>query len=214
MDLFKKMTQATPYNSPVMMDDLTFLPPPPLLTRHNALNPYTDDIVTVDPQLLTRYLQYEVKYSDLAPRHKGITWGQLITDDYHHFVYLMSYSVAKDSNTFLALKSELKPEDLEFSWHTIRTRDTDEGKKILQEKYLDLTCSHKGAMNGKTWRQIRAERYSYFMWSVGNSMGRDTKSFQVLVECLNPADQITVKTTNKGELIVQRNKKFLERLIV
>ena len=66
-------------------------------------------------------------------------------------------------------------------------------------------------MNGKTWRQIRAERYPYFMWSVGNSMGRDTKSFQVLVECLNPADQITVKTTNKGELIVHRNKKFLGR---
>jgi hypothetical protein len=204
------MTQETPYGSPVMTDDLTFLPPPPILRRHNAQSPgCIDDVITVDPQMTTRYLQYEVKYSDLKKEHKGITWGQLILDDYHHFVYLMSHSVAKDSNTFMALKSELKPDDLEFSWHTVRSRDTEEGKKAIRDRYLELKCSHKGAMNGKTWRQIRAEKYSYFMWSVGNSMGRETKSFDVLVQCLNPADQITVRTTGKGEVIVPRSKTFL-----
>ena len=188
-------------------NDNEMIPPPPKLVRQNAYNPYTDDVWTVDAAMVTRYLQYEIRYSALTPKNVGLTWGQLIDKDYAEFVDLMSYSVAVDSNTFMALKGHLKtPDDVEKAQAAIRHSDTDEGKKKTQEKFLALTCGHKGAMNGKTWGEIRKLDYSYFLWSVANSMGRDTKSFDVLVQCLTEKDRITVLTTPKGQLVVPRKR--------
>ena len=187
--------------------DDEMIPPPPKLERQRAYNPYTDDVWTVDAAMVTRYLQYIVKYSALTPKNLGLTWGELIERDYEEFVELMTYSVAVDSNTFMALKGHLKtPGEVEHAQAAIRHGDTDDGKKKTQEKFLDLTCGHKGAMNGKTWGEIRKIDYSYFLWSVANSMGRETKSFDVLVQCLTEKDRITVLTTPKGQLVVPRKR--------
>ena len=188
-------------------NDNEMIPPPPKLVRQRAYNPYTDDVWTVDAAMVTRYLQYEIRYSALTPKNVGLTWGQLIDQDYAEFVELMTYSVAVDSNTFMALKGHLKtPGEVEHAQAAIRHSDTDDGKKKTQEKFLALTCGHKGAMNGKTWGEIRKLDYSYFLWSVANSMGRETKSFDVLVQCLTEKDRITVLTTPKGQLVVPRNR--------
>ena len=188
-------------------NDNEMIPPPPKLVRQRAYNPYTDDVWTVDAAMVTRYLQYEIKYSALTPKNVGLTWGQLIDKDYAEFVELMTYSVAVDSNTFMALKGHLKtPGEVEHAQAAIRHSDTDDGKKKTQEKFLALTCGHKGAMNGKTWGEIRKLDYSYFLWSVANSMGRETKSFDVLVQCLTEKDRITVLTTPKGQLVVPRKR--------
>jgi hypothetical protein len=188
-------------------NDNEMIPPPPKLVRQRAYNPYTDDVWTVDAAMVTRYLQYEIRYSALTPKNVGLTWGQLIDKDYAEFVELMTYSVAVDSNTFMALKGHLKtPGEVEHAQAAIRHSDTDDGKKKTQEKFLALTCGHKGAMNGKTWGEIRKLDYSYFLWSVANSMGRETKSFDVLVQCLTEKDRITVLTTPKGQLVVPRKR--------
>ena len=188
-------------------NDNEMIPPPPKLVRQRAYNPYTDDVWTVDAAMVTRYLQYEIRYSALTPKNVGLTWGQLIDKDYAEFVELMTYSVAVDSNTFMALKGHLKtPGEVELAQAAIRHSDTDDGKKKTQEKFLALTCGHKGAMNGKTWGEIRKLDYSYFLWSVANSMGRETKSFDVLVQCLTEKDRITVLTTPKGQLVVPRKR--------
>jgi hypothetical protein len=185
------------------------IPPPPQLVRQSAYCPDAkEDIEGPDQGMIDRYLQYEINYSDLLQQYKGLTWGALIVENYHHFVYLMAHSVAKDSNTFLALKGHLQPADREFAQKTTRTRDTQEGKQKTMDKYLQITCSHKGAMNGKTWHEIREKNYSYFVWSVGNVMGRDTKSFAVLVNCLNVKDQEMVKATEKGEVVAHKYKKY------
>ncbi len=203
-------THSTAKITKMLLDeanDNEMIPPPPKLVRQSAYNPYTDDVWTVDAAMVTRYLQYEIKYSALTPKNVGLTWGQLIDKDYAEFVELMTYSVAVDSNTFMALKGHLKtPDDVEKAQAAIRHSDTDEGKKKTQEKFLALTCGHKGAMNGKTWGEIRKLDYSYFLWSVANSMGRDTKSFDVLVQCLTEKDRITVLTTPKGQLVVPRKR--------
>lgn len=193
-------------------DELDLPMPDPLplrreVTYRDAV--YRDDVsiteeLRVDPGMVTRYLQYECVYKEC--KHKGVTWGELINSDYSNFADLMSNSVARDSNTFLALKGHLKPADLEFALTSTRHNETEEGKKESQEKFLDLICTHKGSMNGKSWRHIKTNNYSYFMWSIGNTMGRDTKSFKVLVTCLKPEDQTRVITTPKGEVVVTRKQ--------
>ena len=131
----------------------------------------------------------------------------MIEKDYAEFVELMSYSVAVNSNTFMALKGHLKtPGEVEHAQAAIRHSDTDDGKKKTQEKFLALTCGHKGAMNGKTWGEIKKIDYTYFLWSVANSMGRETKSFDILVQCLTEKDRITVLKTPKGQLVVPRKR--------
>jgi hypothetical protein len=186
-------------------DDMDLPMPDPLtLQRETTYSDIitTNDDVTIDPGMVTRYLQYECKYH--LCKHTGVTWGELIALDYPNFVDLMSHSVARDSNTFLALQGHLTPSDRMCAQTSTRHNDTEEGKKQTRERFLDLTCTHKGTMNGKTWRHILKNNYSYFMWSIGNTMGRDTKSFSVLVTCLKQEDQTRVITTPKGELIVAR----------
>ena len=55
-------------------------------------------------------------------------------------------------------------------------------------------------MNGKTWREIYEKNYPYFFWSVGNTMGRDTKSFDVFRSLLVKQDQLTVDRIEKGKV--------------
>lgn len=165
--------------------------------------------VEVDPQMVARYLQYECRYRQCKYRDADIkTWGELVRDDYPHFVFLMSTEVAVDSNTFLALSSQMSPVDREMALNCIRRSDTKEGKENIGADFLKLVCSHRGRMHGLTWDAIRAKDYSYFVWAVGNTMGRDTKSFNVFFECLHKKEQQLVLAMAKGQVKVPKGLRF------
>jgi hypothetical protein len=66
-----------------------------------------------------------------------------------------------------------------------------------KETFLSYTCGHKGRFSGKTWAHVMKSDYNYFKWTVQNTMGRDTKSFRVFVECLRPRDIEVVKKTER-----------------
>lgn len=151
-----------------------------------------------------RYLQYECSYR--ANVHKGLTWGELANKDYDHFVYLMGNHVPADSATYKALRPELKESDRVSCDSKVRYHDTEEGKATQRERYLALLCNHKGRMAGKTWKEIYDSDYDYFLWSVGNTMGRDTRTFNVFLSCLNENDQKRVLGTPKGKLFVRKKK--------
>ena len=143
------------------------------LTRMDTVSDISEDEI----ERKTRYLQYECSYN--ANTHKGWTWGDLVMKDYDHFAYLMGNHVPLGSTTYEVLKSELQPADQAMCDRTTRFQDTDDGRKMQRERYLDLTCSHKGRMGGKKWGDILSKDYNYFLWAVGNSMGRDTRTFDV-----------------------------------
>ena len=153
-----------------------------------------------DLERKARYLQYECSYN--ANTHKGWTWGDLVMKDYDHFAYLMGNHVPLGSTTYSTLRSELKIVDQTMTDKSVRFQDTEDGKRVQTEKYLDLVCTHKGRMGGKTWRDILNKDYDYFLWAVGNSMGRDTRTFNVFLQCLKPPDIKRVLETEKGKLVV------------
>jgi hypothetical protein len=158
-----------------------------------------------DLERKARYLQYECSYN--ANTHKGWTWGDLVMKDYDHFAYLMGNHVPLGSTTYSTLRSELKIVDQTMADKSVRFQDTEDGKRVQTEKYLDLVCSHKGRMGGKTWRDILNKDYDYFLWAVGNSMGRDTRTFNVFLQCLRETDIKRVLETEKGKVIVQKSIK-------
>jgi len=163
-----------------------------------------------DADMVTRYLQYECNYRACKYRDPVITWGELITKDYPQFLDLMMHHVPSQSNTFIALRSQLKPADVLAAAVSTRERDTDKGKQRECTEYLKYVCNHKGRMNGKTWGTIRATDYSYFVWSVGNTMNRDTKTFNVMKNCLTPAHQMYVQGTEKGKVQVRKGLVYHE----
>jgi hypothetical protein len=161
----------------------------------------TDDRNETEEELHLRYLQYTCTYKACKytePNEK--TWGGLIKDDYPHFVELMKKHVPLDSNTFKVLSKNLHPPDLKECCRSTRVYETEEAKQEEKERFLDLTCTHTGRMNGKKWRDVLKKDYNYFMWSVGNTMGRETKTFKIFVECLTPADKVNVLGTPKGKV--------------
>jgi hypothetical protein len=167
------------------------------------------DIMEVDGDMITRYLQYECTYR--MCKYKGAdvkTWGELIKDDRAHFVFLLSSEVSVASNTFVALSSFLSPTELSTALTYTRRRDTAEGKDETCNDFLSLTCSHKGRMNGKTWAAVRALDYSYFVWAVANSMGRHTRSFTVFLECLHQKEKDLVLSAEKGQIKVPKGLKY------
>lgn len=189
-------------------DSSMMLPPPSVLKREmteRAPPPeYADREVT--PEMVTRYLQYECRYKKM--KHKGETWGWLVQNDYKHFVELMCFEVPVGSNTFLALSTQLTPEDRAKAEVSIRARDTPEGKADTCNKYLEYTCTHKGRMNGKTWKEVRESDYSYFTWAVGNTMARETKTFKVFRECLREPERQLVDAYPKGKVKVNKDLKW------
>jgi hypothetical protein len=167
------------------------------------------DVIEVDQMMSTRYLQYECRYKMCKYRDQDMkTWGALLADDYEHFAFLMRTEVGVDSNTFLALSPYLTGTDRQTALTTVRQRDTPEGKQKRDSDFLNLVCSHKGRMGGLTWGTVRQKDYSYFVWAVGNTMNRDTKSFNVFYNCLNEKEQKLVDSASKGQVKVPKGLKF------
>jgi hypothetical protein len=166
-------------------------------------------LMDVDDDLITRYLQYECSYRACKYRGSDVkTWGELIKCDRPHFVYLITSEVSVESNTFLALSTFLNPAELSLAQTFVRRRDTPEGKQERCNDFLRLKCTHKGRMGGKEWGVVRATDYSYFVWAVGNTMGRETKSFAVFCECLNPVELNLVLSCAKGQVKVPKGLVF------
>lgn len=167
------------------------------------------ELMGVDQEMVLRYLQYECRYRMSKYRDADVkTWGGLINDDYEHFVFLMSTEVAADSNTFLALSSFLRGEDLGNAVVSTRRRDTPEGKETMETDFLNLACTHRGRMHGRTWLEVRKKDYSYFVWAVGNTMGRDTRSFSIFRTCLHEREQALVDSAPKGQVKVPKGLKY------
>jgi hypothetical protein len=187
------------------------LPEPPVLTRQSAMPITTlpEDVQMGEEttqERLTRYLQYDCTYKHCKYQDPLKTWGEIIREDYPHFLELMSQHVPLNSKTFDVLKSELNLDDVQVAENTIRFIDLPENKGKQQEAYLQLTCTHRGRMHGKTWGDILKKDYNYFLWSVGNTMSRETRTFNTLVKCLKDADQHMVRLTPKGKVRVSKKK--------
>lgn len=171
------------------------------------------EVVEVDPQMSTRYLQYDCRYKACKYRDENVkTWGELVREDYEHFSFLMHTEVGVESNTFLALSPFLQEPHKITALESVRRRDTLDGKQSINDDFLNLICSHKGRMNGLTWGAVRQKDYSYFVWAVGNSMNRDTKSFSVFYNCMNKKEQQLVDSTPKGQVKVPKGLSFKEVL--
>jgi hypothetical protein len=193
-----------------MTTDISILSPTPL-TR--SITGAWADVVGAsddDEKMAQRYLDYECNYRRMPGDLRGLTWRAIKDHHPDTFVSLMTHDVSTDSKTFQLFQRFLTPEQRQVSSTTVKYQDSPEGIKERQERYLDLPCTHKGRMNGKTWREIRTKDYSYFVWSVGNSMGRDTKSYKSLLGCLNPTEQQLVEDTPKGQVRVSRSVKYVE----
>ena len=162
----------------------------------------TDDIVD-------KYKAYTCDYKACKYKDEPMTWGQIIEEDYDHFLYLLSNHVGVETNTFKVLSTLLRDGDKKTAMETIRHRDTPTGQKEEEGRYLKLTCGYNGKSKGKTWQEIKDGDYSFFLWAVGNAMNREGKSFNVLKRCLKPEDQELVETTPKGE--VQRTKRLKKK---
>jgi hypothetical protein len=194
-------TQDNP-PAPMLMEEGE-IPQPSPLTRANT------EMVEVDPAMVTRYLQYECGYRNCKYQSPRVTWGELIAQDYPHFVQLMSNDIPTDSNTFVALFTQVRPEDQLQVRSATKDRDTPEGKEQIINEFLNLTCTHRGRMNGKTWRDVRDKDYSYFTWAVGNTMNRETKTFKTFRECLQQKERQLVNSMPKGDVKVPKGLKWL-----
>ena len=184
------------------------IPPRPILERQKAEMTEVDAVMEGEQEMMMRYLQYECNYKKCKYQNPKITWGHLITNDYNHFFELMKTEVPVESNTFLALSSQLKPGDRAIALAATRTRDTPAGRNAQCDEYLSFLCTHKGRMNGKDWRTVRNEDYSYFTWAIGNTMSRDTKTFGVFRDCLKPSEQQLVDSKPKGQVKVKKGLKW------
>lgn len=156
---------------------------------------------------LARYLGYTCDY--FACKYKDTTWGDVFQKDPGHFADLLSYHVGASTKTFEVLSQLLSPEKRIEAKNAMRIVDTPQYQTEQEEYYLSLTCNYNGKSKGKTWREIRDNNYSFFVWAVGNAMGRDTKSFNVFKRCLKPEDRKMVEDTAKGEVrFSKRRKKY------
>ena len=177
--------------------DVELMPPPPPLMLKRQFTMSDDQGNWADQENTVRYLQYEVGYR--ACKYKSTTWGDLVQNDYLHFKDLMTHHVPLESKTFKYLVSQLKPEDAKEAMAATRVYDTEAGRQAIKDRFLDYVCNHKGRMQGKKWGEVLKNDYEYFKWSVANTMGRDTRTYEVLLSCLKEADQKEVESTKKGE---------------
>ena len=145
-----------------------------------------------------RYLEFDCGFK--ACKYDNVTWGQLLKLDYLHFVDLMSHHVPVDSKTFEALAGEMTPTESAAARAATRYVDTAKFVEDAQHEYMLLECTHKGRMNGRTWGYIFKNDYKYFMWAVGNTMGRQTRTFKVFSSMLMPEHVIYVQSTPKGQV--------------
>lgn len=189
------------------------IPPPPVLKRQKAYTPLPTtlvDMVEPDEAMVTRYLQYECNYRACKYRDPLFTWGEIHNQDYEEFKKLLAYHVPVTSNTFIALVTQLLPSDQFMARMAVRYRDTPTGQDEECNQYLNYKCTHQGRMNNKSWAEIRDTEYSYFVWAVGNTMGRETKTFNIMKKCLLPAHQKMVMQTEKGQVKVRKGLVYAE----
>ena len=194
------------------MTDVDMIPAPPPLKRHCTNRPdqyasFENDTPETPQERLTRYLQYECNYKACKYKDPTKTWGEIIKEDYPHFVDLMTNHVPLQSQTFAVLKAELHLPDQKEAEKAVRFVDTEEEKAARTKRYLELTCQHNGRMKNKKWKDILSTDYEYFMWAVGNTMGRETRTFNTFVECLKEQDKVTVLKTPKGKVVVPKKGK-------
>lgn len=163
--------------------------------------------MTVTEEQVEQYKSYECDYKACKYKAPPITWGELLEKDYDHFLELLSTHVGRDTNTFKVLSTLLLDGHKNKAENATRYRDTPDGMKEEEERYLQLKCNYNGKSKGKTWKSIKENEYSFFVWAVGNAMGRDTKSFNVFKRCLKPEDQELVENTPKGEVRKRKKQK-------
>lgn len=148
-----------------------------------------------------RFMSYECCYA--ACKYDKHTWRQIKEEDYEHFKSLLTNNVDRDSNTFKTLIQELTEKERIIAMDTPWTPQTQPDL----ERYLDIVCGHNGRMKGKTWGHILKNHYDYFMWSVGNAMGRETRTFNAFITCLKDEDQLYVLSTPKGTVVTKKGKR-------
>jgi hypothetical protein len=154
-----------------------------------------------DEERLLRYLQYDCNYRH--SHYPGKTWGEILILDYEHFKALLCIHVPREGKTYAALRKALKDEDKEFADTCIRVQEQEQDKFT---RFMGYTCGHQGRMNKKTWLQILAKDYDYFLWAVANTMGRESTTFNVLIQALKPEDQAMVLKLEKGKYVSSKKK--------
>jgi hypothetical protein len=162
-------------------------------TRFSPPNEDTDNYLT----FACRYQACKQTYKD-----DGATWDDIIVDDYEHFSQLMKFHVPLDSRTFAALACFLtRPDYAEATISKRLDQDSDTG-------FDNFVCGHKGRNGGKTWGEIRRKDYNYFLWSVGNCMGRSTRTFDSAFKKLKKTDQALVMASEKGSFKCPKRAKY------
>lgn len=170
----------------------------------------SDVDTTVTTEQVELYKSFICAYKDCKYMNPPMTWGEIQEKDYEHFLYLLSNVVGVDTMTFKVLSTLLTDDDKKAATEATRYRDTPAGKKDEEEFYLQLKCNYNGKSKGKTWKYIKENNYSFFVWAVGNAMGRQTKSFNVFKRCLKPEDRELVEATPKGEVRPSKKQKKSE----
>ncbi len=182
-------------------------PPPPILSVpangidmiQTAYGVRSEDSNNFSHDDLLRYLQFDCTLFSCKYTDPWITWGEIIEQDYDHFKELMALYLPRESKTFLILFSQLKPEDRDWAKLHTRIYDTPEYENTQKERYLSYKCTHKGKHTNKTWRDVRKDSYGYFKWAVQNTMGRETKTFHYLAQCLRDKDVEAVRASVRKE---------------
>jgi hypothetical protein len=155
------------------------------------------------------YLDFPCNYNACKYKQEHIkTWRELIQSDYEHFVELMQKHVPLKSRTFHALRGNLTEKEVWGAETSARVAVGEQSTEDDKKKFLAYVCNHKGKKNGLTWGTILQKHYNYFMWAVGNAMGRDTKGFRIYVGMLQPEHQAIVMNTPKGEVKVPYARKL------
>jgi len=197
-----------------MTVDTTLPSMPPVLRRETSADyrmlthgTSIGEPMDVDDDPLTRFLNYECEYRICKYKNPLRTWGWIAQNDYAHFYELLSQHCPVDSKTYANLSLRLKPEDKAAADTTTRFINTPDGILERRNRLLSMRCGHNGRMKGKTWGYIYDKHYDYFLWSVGNAMGRQTRTFATFVDMLTPTDREMVHATPKGKVKVERKKK-------
>lgn len=160
----------------------------------------TNTDMSITDDIVDKYKAFTCDYKACKYKEEPMTWGEILDCDYDHFLYLLSNHVGVDTKTFKVLSTLLTDLDLQIATDHTRHRDTPDGQKEEEERYLKLKCGYNGKSKGKSWQEIKDDDYSFFMWAVGNAMNREGKSFNVFKRCLKPGDRELVENTPKGEV--------------
>jgi hypothetical protein len=167
---------------------------PPNSHQWRPLAPTAKESGDADGDEVRRYLNF-VCTNRHSP-YKDKTWGWILENDYAAYVDLLSKYVRSNSRTFAILSKCLRSQE-DYNRASLASffYDTHDGQEEELARYLDFKCNHKGRMNGKTWGEIFHHHPDYFEWAVRNAMGRNTRTFQVLVKVFSQEKQDDIMRT-------------------